>query len=115
MENHSSLNTSLLSSMVKSHRGDKVLRDAAKEIGSVSPSTLSRIEQGHVPDVETFIKLCQWLGEPTETFVCPPDDTPSADFGQQKIIAHLRAAKTLKPKTVEMLVKVIELAYQQED
>lgn len=114
MESHSSLNTSLLASMVKSHRGNKVLRDAAKEIGGISPSTLSRIEQGLVPDVETFIKVCQWLGEATETFVISSGNPVEADSGQQKIIAHLRAEKALSPKTVEMLVKVIELAYLQD-
>ncbi|GAB3977809.1 hypothetical protein GCM10028806_39830 [Spirosoma terrae] len=115
MEDHSYLNTNLLSNMVKVRRGEKVLRDVAKEIGGISPSTLSRIEQGHVPDVETFIKICQWLGEPTETFVIPANTSVQADTSQEKIIAHLRAEKTLKPKTVEMLVKVIELAYSQED
>lgn len=115
MESHSSLNTNLLASMVRTRRGEKVLRDAAKEIGGISPSTLSRIEQGHVPDVETFIKVCQWLGEPTETFVIPAAAQSSeAGTGQQKIIAHLRAEKALSPKTVEMLVKVIELAYMQD-
>lgn len=115
METRSSLNTSLLSSMVRAHRGEKVLRDAAKEIGGISPSTLSRIEQGHVPDVDTFIKVCQWLGEPTETFVIPANaQTGEVNSGQQKIIAHLRAEKALSPKTVEMLVKVIELAYLQD-
>ena len=92
-----------------------MLRDTVQEIGGISPSTLSRIEQGHVPDVETFIKVCQWLEEPTETFVLSSNDTAHHDFSQQKIIAHLRAQKTLKPRTVEMLVKVIELAYLQED
>lgn len=111
MDTHSSLNTSLLSSMVRAHRNEKVLRDAAKEIGGISPSTLSRIEQGHVPDVETFIKICQWLGEPTETFVIQSGESSEGNSGQHKIIAHLRADKALSQKTVEMLVKVIEIAY----
>ncbi|GAB3990387.1 hypothetical protein GCM10028807_17440 [Spirosoma daeguense] len=114
MEAHSFLNTSLLSSMVRSRRGDKVLRDAVKEIGDISPSTLSRIEQGHVPDVETFIRICQWIGEPTETFINATGESGQSNSGQQKIIAHLRAEKALSPKTVEMLVKVIELAYLQD-
>jgi transcriptional regulator with XRE-family HTH domain len=115
MDERSSLNTNLLATMVRAHRGEKVLRDAAKEIGGISPSTLSRIEQGHVPDVETFIKVCQWLDEPTETFVVQPTEkSTEVNSGQQKIIAHLRAEKTLSPKTVEMLVKVIELAYMQD-
>jgi transcriptional regulator with XRE-family HTH domain len=115
MENHTLLNTSLLASMVKAHRNEKVLRDAAKEIGGISPSTLSRIEQGHIPDVETFIKVCQWLNEPTETFIIDPTKQNTSGDGQRKIIAHLRAEKTLSPKTVEMLVKVIELAYMQDE
>lgn len=114
MESHTSLNTRLLASMVRTHRGNKVLRDAAKEIGGISPSTLSRIEQELVPDVETFIKVCQWLNEPTESFVVPSGKPMKADSEQQKIVAHLRAEKTLSPKTVDMLVKVIELAYLQD-
>lgn len=114
MQQDSLLNTTLLSSMVREHRGQKVLREAAREIGGISPSTLSRIEQGHVPDVETYIKLCQWLGEPTETFVISTDQQTNTENSQQKIIAHLRAEKALSPKTVEMLVKVIELAYLQD-
>lgn len=115
MENHTLLNTNLLASMVKAHRNEKVLRDAAKEIGGISPSTLSRIEQGHIPDVETFIKVCQWLNEPTETFIIDSTKQNVSIDGQRKIIAHLRAEKTLSPKTVEMLVKVIELAYMQDE
>lgn len=37
------------------------LRDVAKETG-ISPSTLCRIERGEMPDLETFRKLCIWLG-----------------------------------------------------
>lgn len=36
------------------------LRDAAGEIG-VSPATLSRVERGHLPDLESFGKICRWL------------------------------------------------------
>ena len=36
------------------------VRQAAKEAG-LSPSTISRMECGKVPDVETFRKLCLWL------------------------------------------------------
>jgi transcriptional regulator with XRE-family HTH domain len=36
------------------------LRDAAREIGT-SSATLSRIERGRLPDIETFFKCCKWL------------------------------------------------------
>ena len=38
------------------------MREAAKEIG-VSPATLSRVENGKVPDLDTFGKVCAWLGD----------------------------------------------------
>lgn len=37
------------------------LRFAAKQIG-VSASTLSRIECGEKPDIDTFFRICKWGG-----------------------------------------------------
>ena len=37
------------------------LRVIAKEIG-ISFTTLSRIQNGSLPDVDTFFKLCHWMG-----------------------------------------------------
>jgi len=37
------------------------VRGAAKEIG-VSPTTVSRIENGYLPDPEKFMAFCKWLG-----------------------------------------------------
>jgi len=37
------------------------LREAAKEIG-ISAATLSRIERGATPDIETFGKIWAWMG-----------------------------------------------------
>jgi len=50
----STLNSELLASMLKSKRGKKGLRDTATEIGEISSATLSRVEQGNLPDVETL-------------------------------------------------------------
>jgi transcriptional regulator with XRE-family HTH domain len=41
-------------------RGDVGVRAAAKEIG-ISPATLSRVERGYLPDLDTFGKICKWL------------------------------------------------------
>ena len=35
------------------------LRGAATELG-VSAATLSRIERGEKPDIDTFVKICLW-------------------------------------------------------
>jgi hypothetical protein len=40
-----------LATMVRARRANRGLRDVALEIGNVSPSTLSRIENGKMPDM----------------------------------------------------------------
>jgi transcriptional regulator with XRE-family HTH domain len=45
------------SRLLQEHRGDKGIRAFARELGT-SPATLSRIESGKLPDLETFEKLC---------------------------------------------------------
>lgn len=101
------IDTVRLSNMIKGKRGNKGLREVSKEIG-VSAPTLSRIEQGKVPDVETFMKLCEWLEVPADTFN-KSSETPTA--GKKALIGHLRADKELEPETVDLLIKMIDLAY----
>ena len=52
----------LLARRIQERRAGKGIREAAKEVG-VSPATLSRVESGKVPDLETFGKVCRWLDE----------------------------------------------------
>lgn len=100
-----------LANMIRSKRGARGLRDIAKEIGDISASTLSRIEQGNLPDIETYLKLCDWLGVPTEYFVNRPGEKQPLTK-EKEIVAHLRADRTLDTKTSEALVQMITLAYQ---
>jgi len=37
------------------------VRGAAKKIG-ISAATLCRIENGAAPDIDSFVKICQWAG-----------------------------------------------------
>ena len=53
-----SIDIDRLSKMLKEKRGKMNLRDTAKAIGDVSISTLSRVEQGKIPDLSTFLKIC---------------------------------------------------------
>lgn len=106
------LNTDLLASMLKTKRGKNGLRTVSEEIGDVSVATLSRIEQGKVPDVDTFIKICRWLEVPTDTFVVHDEPEAGANpNNQQTIVAHLRADRELDTDTIQMLVKLVNLAY----
>jgi transcriptional regulator with XRE-family HTH domain len=47
-----------LANLVRNKRLTRGLRETAKEIGNVSPSTISRVENGKTPDMETFLALC---------------------------------------------------------
>ena len=49
-----------LGQLVVKKRGKLGVRVTAKKIG-ISPATLSRVENGHLPDLENFQKICRWL------------------------------------------------------
>src|SRR5258706_2081387 len=50
-----------LGQLLQRKRGSMGVRAAAAEIG-ISPATLSRMESGRVPDLETLRKVCAWIG-----------------------------------------------------
>jgi transcriptional regulator with XRE-family HTH domain len=106
-----------LAALVRAKRGKRVLRETAKEIGVVSVSTLSRVEQGKIPDLGTFLRLCHWLGVSPEHFVSeyvqvdPHMPAPNIS-APEMIVAHLRADRTLDPHTAEALSTMIRLAYE---
>ncbi|AQX01473.1 helix-turn-helix domain-containing protein [Elizabethkingia anophelis] len=106
----STLDTELLAGMLRSKRGNKGLRAVAEEIGSVSFTTLSRIEQGRIPDVDTFIRICNWLEVSTETFILFSSSTKTVS-SKDRIVAHLRAEKELSKDHVNMILNMIDLAY----
>lgn len=102
-----SLDTLRFSEMIKSKRGNKGLRALASEI-QISASTLSRIEQGNLPDIETYLKLCEWLEVSTDYFT---KSNPKIESTQSTVIAHLRADKTLSESTSSALIQMINIAY----
>ena len=104
----SRIDSEKLSSMIKSKRGEQGLRAASKEIG-ISAPTLSRIEQGNLPDIETYVKICEWLQVSTDYFT----NVKSHKSPQAMVIASLRADKTLSRETVASLINMINLAYNQ--
>lgn len=107
----STLNTELLAGMLKNKRADKGLRVISEEIGNVSAATLSRIEQGKIPDVDTFIRICKWLEVATDTFIVG-DKKKESISTHERVIAHLRAERELKTETVNMLIQMIDMAYK---
>src|SRR5689334_14539621 len=79
-----------LAKSIRAKRGKRGLRAVAEEIGGVSASTLSRIEQGKVPDLDTFIRLCKWLGVPADRFTTNAEQAAKEDISTSDIVAaHL--------------------------
>jgi len=87
---------------VAAKRGKNGIRAAAKEIG-VSPSTLSRIENGHLPDLETFKKICDWLNIDPGTIL----GTKVEKEGVKRTTVHFKKNKTIEPKTASALAQMI--------
>jgi transcriptional regulator with XRE-family HTH domain len=86
----------------------------------VSPSTLSRIENGMgVPDTPTLARLAKWLSIPFERIVGSgnADELPIIYYPQESIpdivTAHLRADPNLTPEDAQALAELFRVAYVQ--
>lgn len=102
-----------LSAMVRAKRGDDGLRQTAQEIGNISPSTLSRVENGKLPDMDTFLRLCDWLEVDPGRFLRSTGTNEEPQMETAEIVeAHLRADKELDPDTAEALATMIKAAYK---
>lgn len=113
---NSTLNCELLSSMIKSKRGKKGLRETALEItgetgSKISAATLSRIEQFKLPDVETLILICKWLKVSTETFIISPPTFTHEVSEKDMIVYQLRASRQLDQESIDTMIKMIDFAY----
>lgn len=114
MTDSPSVDAQKLSAMLRTKRAARGLRTVAEEIGGVSASTLSRIEQGNVPDLESFMRICQWLGVSADVF--RPKQNTGTLIGSpavsEVIEAHLRADRTLPPEAIDALSQMIRFAYK---
>ena len=91
-----------LGKLVSEKRGPLGLRATAAEIG-ISPATLSRVEQGHLPDLGNFTKICRWLDMDPSTIL------GLDDVGKDKPVAavHFRKSQTMKLETAKALADMI--------
>jgi transcriptional regulator with XRE-family HTH domain len=88
-------------------RGGRGVRDTAKEIG-ISHGTLSRLERGYLPDLDTFGKVCRWLNiDPGEVLGVQP-----AANSTLKVAVHCRKSQTLAPETAHALAQMIIAAHR---
>jgi transcriptional regulator with XRE-family HTH domain len=92
---------------LKQRRGDHGIRKIADQIG-ISAATLSRVERGNLPDLETFRKICGWLEiDPAEVLgLRPKAQEPVARV-------HFKKDITVSPDTAKALSDLILAAQTQ--
>lgn len=96
------LRLSEVAELVRERRGALGVRAAAAEVG-ISHATFSRIENGHMPDLETFAKLCEWL---------EIDPAQYLGIGKEKKMpstatVHFRKGNTTDERTAQALGSAI--------
>ena len=100
-----------LASLVRNKRLTRGLRETAKEIGNVSPSTISRVENGKTPDMETFLALCDWLEIPAAELIKNTEDERAINT-PEAITIQLRADRNLDPAIANALASLVTAAYK---
>jgi|SRR3954464_910403 transcriptional regulator with XRE-family HTH domain len=94
---------------VRTKRGDRPLRKIAGEIGKVSASTLSRIERGAMPDIETFPLICDWLEVYAHEFLAEAPTTRMPERGALEQMAMLlRLETTLDAGIADALMVLLQ-------
>ena len=91
-----------LGRLVARKRGKVGIRATARAIG-VSPATLSRVENGQLPDLENFTKLCRWLElDPSTILGLSPEG-----HGLPTAAVHFRSSQTMSVETAAALQDLI--------
>jgi transcriptional regulator with XRE-family HTH domain len=87
-------------------------RQLAKAAG-VSPSTLTRMQQGKSPDVNTFSALATWLNIPAERFYTEHSHHLTQHENPMAVISTLlRGKKKMNPKAVSALQELVIAAFK---
>lgn len=84
------------------------LREAS-EASEVPVATLSRVEQGRMPDLATFRRVIRWLGLPAERFITSTERTESTP---EAIAEHLSADPALPAEAASRIAGIVRDLYQ---
>lgn len=93
-----------LAQRIQERRAGKGVREAAAEVG-ISPATLSRVENNKIPDLETFGKICRWLGEDPALFLGMPSQTQTPHAPTARV--HFKKGVAIRADTAKALGEMI--------
>jgi len=70
-----------------------------------------RIENGRIPDVETFGRVCKWLNiDPGSFLGFESASQKTTEGGFALVSAHFRADRNPQPLTVQAIAQMVMLA-----
>jgi len=79
----------------------------------VSPSTLTRMQQGKLPDVNTFTSLTRWLKLPAEQFLMQARPGKRGDPHPLAVASTLlRGKREMSPKAIRALEELVQAAFK---
>ncbi len=78
----------------------------------VSASTLTRMGQGKHPDADSLTMLSAWSGLNPADFVTDENLRPKDPEALPKVMALLRADRTLSPEGIEAIQQLLTAAYK---
>lgn len=78
---------------------------------AVSASTFSRMARGHRPDVETFLRLVDWLGVAPSTYIRGDVRSASGPDTLTAISVALRGDGSLNREQADSLEEIVRVAY----
>lgn len=99
-----SLSIGDLGRLLAAKRGSRGVRAAALE-ANVSSATYSRVENGHMPDLATFAKLCKWLDRDPGEFL--GFEAPAENSEATASVVHFKKKKTVNMETAKALGELI--------
>ncbi len=106
------LDTHHLAAMVKTKRGNRSLRAVTQDLEDLSPSTLLRIENGKMVDVQTFLRVCDWLQVAPQAFIKNTDEVREQKITTlEQIEVVLRTDRTLPPEAADALLALLKVTY----
>ena len=110
-----SLDIQMLAGLVRSKCGNRGLRVVAQECNT-SASTISRVEREQVPDINSFLALCDRLEvAPERLFKDSEQQPPNNELPLTKaeeLTLYVRADSRLSPATANVLATLIKAAYR---
>lgn len=86
-------------------------RKLATEAG-VNPSSLTRMQQGKLPDVNTFTALTHWLRMPAEEFMTGSTEGRAKPHPLAVASTLLRGKREMTPEALKALDELVQAAFK---